>query len=77
MLKPQINISLSRKPKTRKDDTIPDCLGVDMEKVGLKAAIIQETAETVGKMVVGAYVAKKLIDTACQIAVIAAEAKLK
>jgi len=77
MLKPQISVGFVRQPKPRKDDSVPDCLGTDWEKVGLKAAIIQETAETVGKMVIAAYVAKKLIDTACQIAVIAAEAKLK
>lgn len=77
MLKPQISVGFVRSPKPRKDDTTPDCLGVDMEKVGLKAAIVQETAETVAKVVIGAYVAKKLIDTACQIAVIAAEAKFK
>jgi len=75
MLKPQISVGFVRSPKPRKDDTAPDCLGVDMEKVGLKAAIIQETSETVVKALIVAYVAKKLVDTACQIAVIAADAK--
>jgi hypothetical protein len=44
--------------------------------VGQKAAIAQETAETVGKVIVTAYVAKKLIDTACEIALIVAKAKI-
>lgn len=77
MLKPQFSVTLARKPKTRKDDTNTDSCEIDWDVVGQKAAIAQETAETIGKLVIGAYVAKKLIDTACQIAVIAAEAKLK
>lgn len=76
MLKPQVSVQLVRQPKTRKDDTITEPKEIDWDVVGQKAAIVQETAETIGKMVVTAYVAKKLIDTACQIAVIAAKAKL-
>lgn len=78
MLKPQISVQLfPRKPKTRKDDTTTQSTEIDWDLVGQKAAIAQETTETIAKVLVGAYVAKKLIDTACQIAVIAAEAKLK
>lgn len=78
MFKPQISVTLTRKPKTtRKDDkTTPDSTEIDWEMLGVKAAVIQETTETVAKVVIGAYAAKKLIDTACQIAVIAAQAKL-
>lgn len=77
MFKPQISVQLVRKPKARKDDTTNDTTEVDWEMLGVKAAVIQETTETVIKVVVGAYAAKKLIDTVCQIAVIAAEAKIK
>jgi len=77
MLKPQISVSFVRKPKTRKDDTTTDSKEIDWDTVGQKAAIFQETTETVAKVAIAAYVAKRLLDTACQIAVIAAEAKLK
>jgi hypothetical protein len=78
MLKPQISVTLTRKPKTRKDDNnTPDKNEIDWDVVGQKAAIVQETTETVAKVIVGAYVAKKLLDTACEIAVIAANAKFK
>ena len=77
MLKPQISVGFVRKPKARKNDSTNDSTEIDWDLVGQKAAIAQETAETVAKVVIGAYVAKKLVDTACQIAVIAAEAKLK
>jgi hypothetical protein len=76
MLKPQISVSLVRKPKTRKDNTTADLEEIDWDVVGQKAAIAQETAETVGKVIVTAYVAKKLIDTACEIALIVAKAKI-
>ncbi len=78
MLKPEINISFARKTKTRKDDNntpTPDSNEIDWDVVGQKAAIVQETTETVAKVLVGAYVAKRILDTACTIAVIAAEAK--
>jgi len=76
MLKPQISVSFVRKPKPRKNETTNDSsTEIDWDLVGQKAAIAQETAETVAKVVIGAYIAKKLVDTACQIAVIAAEAK--
>lgn len=77
MLKPQISVGFVRKPKPRKNETTNNSNEIDWDVVGQKAAIFQETSETVAKVVIGAYVAKKLIDTACQIAVIAAEAKLK
>lgn len=77
MLKPQINVTLGHQRKARTDDTTSASTSIDWDLVGQKAAIAQETAETVAKVVVGLYIAKKLVDTACQIAVIAAEAKLK
>lgn len=76
MYKPQISITLVKKPKTAKNDNTPESSEIDWDVVGQKAAIAQETAETIGKVIVGAYVAKKLIDTACQIAIIAAQSKL-
>jgi hypothetical protein len=63
--------------KTRKNDTSTDSSEIDWDVVGQKAAIAQETAETIAKVVITAYVVKKIVDTACQIAVIAAEAKIK
>lgn len=77
MLKPQISVTLANQPKNRKNDTTTDSNEIDWDVVGQKAAIAQETVETVGKVVIAVYVSKKLIDTACQIAVIAAQAKLK
>lgn len=77
MLKPQVSVTLGRQPKPRKNDTANDSSEIDWDVVGQKAAIFQETSETVAKVVIGAYTAKKLIDTVCQIAVIAAKAKLK
>lgn len=77
MLRPQITMTMTRQPSTRKNDTTTDSNEIDWDVVGQKAAIIQETAETVGKLVVKAYVAKRLLDTVCEIAVIAAKAKLK
>lgn len=76
MLKPQINISLSRKPKPRKNDSnTTESNDIDWDVVGQKAAIAQETAETLAKVFATLYVAKKLVDTACEISVIAASAK--
>jgi hypothetical protein len=72
-----ISVQLAKKPKPGKNDTTTDSKEIDWDVVGQKAAIAQETTETIAKVVIGTYVAKKLIDTACQIAVIAAEAKIK
>lgn len=76
MFKPQLSVTLVKKPKTGKNDTTTDSNEIDWDKVGQLAAISQETAETVAKVVIGAYLAKKLIDTACEIAIRAAEAKI-
>lgn len=76
MLKPQISVTFVNKPKTRKKETTTDSNEIDWDVVGQKAAIAQETTETVAKVVILAYMSKKLIDTACQVAIIAAKAKL-
>jgi hypothetical protein len=73
MYKPQLSITMVKKPKTGKNDTSTDSNEIDWDVVGQKAAIAQETAETIGKIVIAAYVAKKLVDTVSQIAIIAAE----
>jgi hypothetical protein len=73
MYKPQLSITMVKKPKTGKNDTSTDSNEIDWDVVGQKAAIAQETAETVGKILIAAYVAKKLVDTVSQIAIIAAE----
>lgn len=75
-MKPNINVALFDRSKDRKNDKSTDPKEIDWDVVGQKAAIAQETAETVAKIVVVAYIAKKLVDTACEIAVIAAKAKL-
>jgi hypothetical protein len=75
-MRPSINVALFDRSGNRKNDNPTDLKEIDWDVVGQKAAIAQETAETVGKIVVIAYVAKKLVDTACEIAVIAAKAKL-
>jgi hypothetical protein len=76
-MKPNIKVALFDSPSNRKNDKSTEVKKIDWDEVGQKAAIAQETAETVGKIVVFAYVAKKLVDTACEIAVIAAKAKIK
>jgi hypothetical protein len=76
MLKPQVSIALVRQPKTRKNDNTNESDGIDWDLVGQKAAIAQETTETVAKVLVTAYVTKKLVDTACEIALIIAKAKI-
>lgn len=75
-MKPSVHVALFDRPSKGKNDKSTDSKEIDWDVVGQKAAIAQETAETVGKIVVVAYVAKKLVDTACEIAVIAAKAKL-
>lgn len=78
MFRPQITMTVTRQPSARKNDaTSTESSEIDWDVIGQKAAIVQETAETVGKLMLKAYVAKRLLDTACQIAVIAAKAKLK
>lgn len=74
---PQISLTLSRRPRQRTDDnnTTAESSGIDWDVVGQKAAIAQETAETIAKVVIGAYVAKKLVDTVSDISIIAAQAK--
>ena len=76
-LTPQISVTLGNPSKTRKnDDTSTASSEIDWDVVGQKAAIVQETAEVIGKMLFGVYVAKKVVDTACEIAVIAATRRL-
>lgn len=76
-LTPEITMSFSRKSKNRPDDNPPvDVLGVDMEAVGLKAAVFQETSKTIVKSVAVGYAFKKLVDTTCEIALLIAKAKL-
>lgn len=79
MLTPQVTLTMSRTPKARKNElaTTPDSSEVYLDMVGQKAAIIQETAETLGKLAFKAYFAKRMLDTVCEIAVIVAKAKLK
>jgi hypothetical protein len=76
-LTPQISVTLGNQKQTRTNDTnTPDATAIDWDVVGQKAAIFQQTAETLGKLAFGAYAAKKLVDTVCEIAVIAATRKL-
>lgn len=78
MLTPRVQLTLEKAPRNRKNDNnSPESNSVDWEAVGLKAAVVQETAETVGKLMLKAYVAKRVLDTVCEIAVIAAKVKLK
>jgi hypothetical protein len=69
-----LHIALVKKPKTAKNENTSESSSIDLDKVGQMAAIAQCTAETTVKVVIAAYVAKKLIDTASEIAVIAANA---
>lgn len=68
--KPQITVALGGQPKVGKNDIPPVPVEINWTK-------IQETSVVAGKVMIGSYAAKKLIDTACQIAVIAAKSSLK
>lgn len=76
MRTPQISLTFVKKPKPGKNDTTSESPQIDWDTVGQAAAVAQETAETMAKVLFVAYAGKKLIDTACEIAVIAARAKL-
>jgi hypothetical protein len=77
-MRSDVHVTLFPRRSARKDDIAPtDDKEIDWDVVGQKAAIAQETTEVVVKSLVVAYTVKKLVDTACQIAVIAAKAKLK
>ncbi len=72
--RPHISLTLSNRPEARKDDNnTPASSEIDWDVVGQKAAIAQETVETIAKVVIGAYVAKKLVDTVSDISIIAAQ----
>lgn len=72
-----VTVQLAKQPKTSTDDTTETTSSeIDWDKVGQIAAIAQETAETVAKVVAITYIAKRLVDTTCKIAVIVAEKKL-
>lgn len=74
MLNRSISVQLVKQPKTRKDGTTETATTeVDWDKIG---KIAQETSENVAKVVVVGYAAKKLIDTAAQIAIIIAKRKI-
>lgn len=76
-MKPDVHVTLfGRSGKGKNEETTTDSKEIDWDVVGQKAAIVQETAETVAKVFAVTYVAKKLVDTACEIAVIVAKAKL-
>lgn len=69
-----VSVQLVKTPKPGKDGTAePTETEIDWEKIG---KITQETAKEVSKVVVVAYAAKKLIDTASHIAIIAARSKI-
>jgi hypothetical protein len=68
-----ITMQLTKQPKAGKDVTTETSPEVDWDKIG---KIAQETSEGVVKVVAVAYIAKRIVDTACQIAVIAAQKKL-
>jgi hypothetical protein len=74
MLKPQINVSVfGKSAKKATDDTSSEpAVEIDWDKIG---KITQETSQKLAKVVAIAYVGKKLIDTACEISVIAATNK--
>lgn len=68
-----LSVQLAKPSKPGKDGTTEPTPDVDWDKIG---KIAQETSKEVGKVVVVAYAAKKLIDTVSQIAIIAAKSKL-
>jgi hypothetical protein len=74
LLNRAISVQLVKPKTTRKNGTTETTTTeVDWDKIG---KIAQETSEGVAKVAIAAYAAKKLIDTAAQIAVIIAKRKL-
>ena len=76
-LTPQVTMTLARAPQAGKNELAHVPTITDLDLIGQKAAIIQETAKTFGALAFKAYFAKRLLDTVCEIAVIAAKAKIK
>jgi hypothetical protein len=73
MRKPQINVSLSRRPKGETDDTITETVNsIDWARIAMHT---QETAKKLAVLAVVAYTAKKAVDTTSEIAIIAAQAQ--
>lgn len=76
-LTPQLTMTLERAPRASKNEPAPVPTITDLDLIGQRAAIVQETAMTFGKLAFKAYFAKRILDTVCEIAVIAAKAKIK
>jgi hypothetical protein len=76
-LTPQVTMTLARTPQGGKNEPRPEPTITDLDLIGQRAAIIQETAKTFGSLAFKAYFAKRILDTVCEIAVIAAKAKIK
>jgi hypothetical protein len=74
-VKPQINVSLTRKKsaQTATDDTITETVNsIDWERI---TTLAQETAKKLAVLAVVSYAAKKTIDTASEVTIVAATAK--
>jgi hypothetical protein len=76
-LTPQVTMTLSKAPSAGKNEPTREPTITDLDLIGQRAAIIQETAKTFGGLAFKAYLLKRVLDTACEIAVIAAKAKIK
>lgn len=76
-LTPQVTMTLSKAPSAGKNEPRSEPTITDLDLIGQRAAIIQETAKTFGSLAFKAYFAKRILDTVCDIAVIAAKAKIK
>lgn len=70
-----MQVQMVKTPRKRKDasDETPECTHVDIDKINETVVLhVQNIAKIAGK----AYVAKRVLDTACQIAVIYAKKNL-
>jgi hypothetical protein len=68
----QLSVTVTRAPKPGMDGTIV-CTHPSVEEI---AEIANDQVMQVAQLVAIAYVGKKILDTACQIAVLTAQAKL-
>jgi hypothetical protein len=74
MLGRQLSVSLTKAPRSDTNGAPVACTHPSFEEI---AEIAQDGLMTAAHVVAVAYVGKRVLDTACQIAVIAAKAKLK
>lgn len=70
----QVSVVKTPKPGTAAPDETPEKEGIDVDKV---SNLVITHTNHLAKLAGTAYVAKRVVDAACEIAVIIAKAKIK